>query len=156
MKKQVLVFAMVAAVLMLLSGQVAAQTQASAPAQETTPAQEATTVQEPSNLQVEVATISKDVIDRAPVEAGSSFPASVGKLFCFTKITGALPPTHVTHVWSFDGTERARVELEVNSASWRTYSSKIIENHEAGAWRVEVVDSAGNVLQTLNFAVTPS
>ncbi|MCG6918220.1 MAG: DUF2914 domain-containing protein [Deltaproteobacteria bacterium] len=25
-----------------------------------------------------------------------------------------------------------------------------------GAWRVEVVDSAGNVLQTLNFEVTPS
>ena len=156
MKKQVLVFAMVAAVLMLLSGHVAAQTQPSAPAQETTQAQEATTIQEPSNLQVEVATVSKDVIDRAPVEAGSSFPASVGKLFCFTKMTGALNPTHVTHVWSFDGTERARVELEVNSPSWRTYSSKIIENHEAGAWRVEVADSAGNVLQTLNFAVTPS
>ena len=150
MKKQVLVFAMVAALLMLLSGHVAAQTQVSAPAQE------ATTVQEPSNLQVEVATVSKDVIDRAPVEAASSFPASVGKLFCFTKITGALNPTHITHVWSFDGTERARVELEVNSPSWRTYSSKNIENHEVGAWRVEVVDSAGNVLQTLNFEVTPS
>ena len=150
MKKQVLVFAMVAALLMLLSGHVAAQTQVSAPAQE------ATTVQEPSNLQVEVATVSKDVIDRAPVEAASSFPASVGKLFCFTKITGALNPTHITHVWSFDGTERARVELEVNSSSWRTYSSKFIENQEVGAWRVEVVDSAGNVLQTLDFEVTPS
>jgi hypothetical protein len=156
MKKQVLVFVMAAAVVMFLSGQLAAQTQESAPAQETTPAQEATTVQEPSNLQVEVATVSKDVVDRAPVEAGSSFPASVGKLFCFTKITGALNPTHVTHVWSFDGTERARVELEVNSPSWRTYSSKNIENHEVGAWRVEVVDSAGNVLQTLDFEVTPS
>ena len=162
MKKQVLVFAMTVAVVMLLSGHVAAQTQVSAPAQETTPAQattqaqEATTVQEPSNLQVEVATVSKDVIDRAPVEAGSSFPASVGKLFCFTKITGALNPTHITHVWSFDGTERARVELQVNSSSWRTYSSKFIENQEVGAWRVEVVDSAGNVLQTLNFEVTPS
>jgi hypothetical protein len=150
MKKQVLVFVMAAAVVMFLSGQLAAQTQESAPAQE------ATTVQEPSNLQVEVATVSKDVVDRAPVEAGSSFPASVGKLFCFTKITGALNPTHVTHVWSFDGTERARVELEVNSPSWRTYSSKNIENHEVGAWRVEVVDSAGNVLQTLDFEVTPS
>jgi len=156
MKKQVLVFVMAAAVVMFLSGQLVAQTQESAPAQETTSAQEATTVQEPSNLQVEVATVSKDVVDRAPVEAGSSFPASVGKLFYFTKITGALNPTHVTHVWSFDGNERARVELEVNSPSWRTYSSKIIENHEVGAWRVEVVDSAGNVLQTLDFEVTPS
>jgi len=150
MKRQVLIFTMAAAVVMLLSGQLAAQTQESAPAQE------ATTVQEPSNLQVEVGTVSRDVIDRAPVEVGSSFPASVGKLFYFTKITGALNPTHVTHVWSFDGTERARVELEVNSPSWRTYSSKIVEKHEVGAWRVEVVDAAGNVLQTLNFEVTPS
>jgi hypothetical protein len=105
---------------------------------------------------VEVGVISRDVVDRAPVEAGSSFPVSVDKLFCFTKITGALNPTHVTHVWSFDGTERARVELAVNSPSWRTYSSKNIENQEVGAWRVEVVDSAGKVLQTLNFEVTPS
>ena len=162
MKKRVFVFAMAAAVLMLLSGQVAAQTQEAAPAQEATPvqeatpAQEATPVQEISNLQVEVGAVAKDVIARAPVEAGSSFPVSVGKLFYFTKITGALDPTHVTHVWSFDGTERARVELAVNAPAWRTYSSKIIENHEVGAWRVEVVDSAGNVLQTVNFEVTPS
>ena len=101
MKKRVLVFATVVAVLMLLSGQLVAQTQESAPAQEATPAQETATVQEPSNLQVEVAAVCKDVIDRAPVEAGSSFPASVGRLFCFTKITGAVDPTHVTHVWSW-------------------------------------------------------
>ena len=100
MKKRVLVFATVVAVLMLLSGQLVAQTQEFAPAQEATPAQETATVQEPSNLQVEVAAVCKDVIDRAPVEAGSSFPASVGRLFCFTKITGAVDPTHVTHVWA--------------------------------------------------------
>ena len=105
MRKHVFVFAIVAAMVMLLSGQLAAQTQGSAPAQETAPSQETTTVQEPSNLQVEVGAICKNVMDRAPVEAGSSFPASVGKLFCFTKITGALDPTHVTHVWSFDGSE---------------------------------------------------
>ena len=156
MKKKVLVFAMLAAVIMLLSGHLTAQTQESAPAQEPAKVQEATQVQEPSNLQVEVSAVCKDVIDRAPVEAGTSFPVSVGKLFFFTKITGALNPTQVTHVWSFDGTERARVELAVNAPSWRTYSSKNIEKQEVGAWRVEVVDSAGKVLQTLNFEVTPS
>jgi hypothetical protein len=156
MRKKVLVFAMAAAVVMLLSGQLAAQTQESTPAPEVAPAQQATPVQEPSDLQVEVGAVAKDVVDRVPMEAGSSFPASVGKLFYFTKIIGALQPTHVTHVWSFDGTERARVELEVNSPSWRTYSSKNIESHETGAWRVEVIDAAGNVLQTVNFEVTPS
>jgi hypothetical protein len=79
----------------------------------------------------------------------------VGKLYCFTKITGAQSPTHVTHVWSFDGTERARVELAVNAASWRTFSSKIIQAHELGAWRVEILDPEGSVLKTLEFEVTP-
>jgi hypothetical protein len=156
MKKQVLFLAAGAAVIMLLSGHLRAQTQGPPPAQEPAKVQETTKAQEPANLQVEVAAICKDVVDRAPVDAGTSFPASVGKLFCFTKINGALNPTHITHVWSFDGTERARVELAVNSPSWRTYSSKNIEGQEVGAWRVEVVDSAGNVLQTLNFEVTPS
>ena len=156
MKKHVLFFAAGAAVIMLLSGHLRAQTQGPAPAQEPAKVQESTKAQEPTNLQVEVAAICKDVVDRAPVDAGTSFPASVGKLFCFTKINGASNPTHVTHVWSFDGTERARVELEVNSPSWRTYSSKNVESQEVGRWSVEVVDSAGNVLQTLNFEVTPS
>jgi hypothetical protein len=79
----------------------------------------------------------------------------VGKLYCFTKITGAQAPTQVTHVWLFDGTERARVDLAVGAASWRTFSSKIIQEHELGAWRVDVVDPDGNVLKTLEFEVTP-
>jgi len=111
--------------------------------------------QKPPELEVSVAAICKDVVDREPVDSGNSFTADVGKLYCFTKITGAQSPAHVTHVWYFDGTERARVELAVNAASWRTFSSKIIQAHELGAWRVDVVDTEGNVLKTLEFAVTP-
>jgi hypothetical protein len=102
-----------------------------------------------------VATICKDVVDREPVDSGNSFTADVGKLYCFTKIMGAESPTHVTHVWYFDGTERARVDLAVNAASWRTFSSKIIQAHELGAWRVDVLDADGNVLKSLDFEVTP-
>jgi hypothetical protein len=58
-------------------------------------------------------------------------------------------------VWFFDGNERARVDLGVKSSSWRTYSSKIIQPHEIGKWRVEVEDFAGNVLKTLEFEVAP-
>jgi hypothetical protein len=111
--------------------------------------------EETVELGVSVAAICRDVVDREPVDSGNSFTADVGKLYCFTKITGAQFPTHVTHVWSFDGTERARVELAVNAASWRTFSSKIIQAHELGAWRVEIVDPEGNVLKTLEFEVTP-
>jgi hypothetical protein len=58
-------------------------------------------------------------------------------------------------VWFFDDNERARVDLGVKSSSWRTYSSKIIQPHEIGKWRVDVEDFAGNVIKTLEFEVTP-
>ncbi len=111
--------------------------------------------QEAVQLEVTAAAIAKDVVDREPVDAGTSFPVAVGKLYCFTKITGAQSPTQITHVWYFDGTERARVDLAVNSISWRTKSSKIIQAHELGAWRVDVLDSEGTVLKSLEFEVTP-
>jgi hypothetical protein len=111
--------------------------------------------QKAPELEVSVAAICKDVVDREPVDSGISFVATVGKLCCFTKITGAQSPTQVTHVWLFDGNERARVDLAVNAISWRTFSSKIIQEHELGAWRVDVLDAAGNVLKTLEFEVKP-
>ena len=111
--------------------------------------------QNPPELVVSVAAICKDPVDHEPVDSGNSFTADVGKLYCFTKITGAQSPTQVTHVWLFDGTERARVDLAVNAVSWRTFSSKIIQQHELGAWRVDVLDAEGNVLKTLEFEVTP-
>ena len=119
------------------------------------PQEPAMQAQKPLELVVSVAAICKDVVDHEPVDSGNSFTADVGKLYCFTKITGAQSPTQVTHVWLFDGTERARVDLAVNAVSWRTFSSKIIQQHELGAWRVDVLDAEGNVLKTLEFEVTP-
>jgi hypothetical protein len=106
------------------------------------------------SLEVAVAAICQDVVDREPVDAGVSFSASVGTLYCFTKITGAQNPTKVTHVWYFGAEERARVELDVNSANWRTWSSKIIQAHEIGSWRVDVLNEAGTVLKQLQFEIT--
>ena len=116
----------------------------------------ATSAQETSTLEVAVAAISQDVVDREPVDAGISFTASVGTLYCFTKISGAESTTNVTHVWYFGSTERGRVDLNVNPSpeGWRTWSSKIIQTHEVGSWRVDVLDSAGTVLKELQFEIT--
>jgi hypothetical protein len=111
--------------------------------------------QETSQLEVTAAAMCTDVVDLEPVGSGTSFPVSLGMLFCFTKVTAAQSPTQITHVWYFDGTERARVDLAVNSVSWRTYSSKIIQSHEMGAWSVDVLDANGKVLKTLKFEVRP-
>ena len=105
-------------------------------------------------LEVVAAAICKDVVDREAVDVGSSFSTSVPRLYCFTKIVGASQPTEVVHVWSYGDVERARVSLSVKAATWRTYSSKAIQAHEIGTWRVDVLDAAGNLLETINFEIT--
>lgn len=106
------------------------------------------------SLGVENATICRGVVARAPVSEGTSFPVTVGELYCFTKIVNVPGPTEVTHVWYYGYTERARVTLSVNSPSWRTYSSKIIQAHEIGGWHVDVLGPTGEQLISLPFEVT--
>ena len=114
-----------------------------------------TDAQQAGPLEVAMGAICRDVINREPVDVGTSFEASVGKLYCLTKIIGAAGPTEITHVWYFGNSERARVSLDVNSASWRTYSSKIIQAHEVGAWHVDVLGPADELLQAFDFTITP-
>ena len=111
--------------------------------------------QETAPLEVTVSAICENVHDLEPAGVGVSFTPSVGKLYCFTKVIGALTPTQIAHVWYFNDIERARVNLNVNSPSWRTCSSKIIQSHEVGSWRVDVLDSDGNILKVIQFIVKP-
>jgi hypothetical protein len=104
-----------------------------------------------AGLSVGEAVICKDVQDRAPVEPGDSFPTDVGKLFCFTRITGAMDSTTVSHVWFLNGREISSVDLRVGSSNWRTWSSKTIMPSNEGSWKVEVRDLAGKVLSTVEF-----
>ena len=119
------------------------------------PLSQAVTVMAQNSIEVAEAVISRDVIDREPVNAGSSFYSSVGKLYCFTKIVGADTPVRITHVWYFGDTERASLSLSVRSASWRTFSSKRIQAHEVGDWHVEILGPDGDVLETVKFKITP-
>jgi hypothetical protein len=105
-------------------------------------------------IEVAAAAICKAVVDREAVDVGTRFPNSVQRLYCYTKIVGASQPTEIVHVWSYGDVERARIALNVKSSNWRTFSSKAIQAHEIGAWRVDVLDTAGNLLKTINFEVT--
>jgi hypothetical protein len=111
--------------------------------------------QSTGSMTVDSATVCKGVLDRQAIEAGSSFPASVGKLYCFSKITGIQNPTEIVHVWFHGDTERARISLAVQPPAWRTYSVKTIHSTALGAWRIEILDGSGNVLTTVRFEITP-
>jgi hypothetical protein len=110
--------------------------------------------QEANRVQIVAAAICKDVVDREAVDIGTQFSNSVSRLYCFTKVVSTEIPTEIVHVWSFGDVERARVSLAVRAATWRTYSSKAIQSHEIGSWRVDVLDTSGNLLETINFEIT--
>jgi hypothetical protein len=47
----------------------------------------------------------------------------------------------------------ADIELPVQSASWRTWSSKNIDPYWTGTWKIEIVGEDGRLLDTIMFAV---
>jgi hypothetical protein len=106
--------------------------------------------QEGTTVTVDVA-IGRDVVDRMPVDTASTFPADVGRVVCWTRVTGAAGTT-IQHVW-IHGENEYPVSLEIGGTPWRTWSTKVIPAEWAGEWRVEVRDAAGTVLATARFSV---
>ena len=106
-------------------------------------------------LEVSKAAICTGIVDHEPVDQSVRYPATVGKVYCFSKISNIESATSIQHVWYFDNSERARVKLPVKPPSWRTYSSKRIMPEQTGRWRVDVLDCDGNVLKTLGFDIMP-
>ena len=106
-----------------------------------------------TEIQLEEATICRNVVNRTPIGRGSVFSADIGRLYCFTKIVGAKTTTSIIHHWYLNGKLKASVTLPVNSASWRTWSSKTIKPDESGDWMVEVLTAGGNAMESILFLV---
>ncbi len=92
-------------------------------------------------------------MDRAPIGRGSVFHTDTERLYCFTKVVGAKTDTTIIHHWYLNGKLKASVTLPVNSASWRTWSSKDITPNDAGDWMVEVLTADGNAIESILFLV---
>lgn len=106
-----------------------------------------------ASVSVAEGVITTQVVDRAPVDEIETYPAQLGKLYCFTKIVGAEGDTQVTHVWLFQDKEMARVDLSVRSSAWRTYSSKNIIPEWSGEWKVQVLNEAGEEIALIPFTL---
>lgn len=106
-----------------------------------------------NGLKLEKAAICRGVVDRTPIGAGSVFPSSIERLYCFTRVVGAETDTAIVHNWYLNGKLNASVALPVKSASWRTWSSKKIDPDDSGDWMVEVVTEDGEALESILFFV---
>ncbi len=107
-----------------------------------------------SSLTVFRAAVCYNIVEHEPLDIGTTFTNDVNKLFCFSEIMGAKTNTHITHVWYYMGAERVRIKLRVNDTRWRTFSSKLIQQHEIGNWEIQILDSKENIIKALQFNIT--
>lgn len=112
-------------------------------------------INEANAQELSLATIQfgTEVENRELVGTDSTFAASIGTVYCYTRLTGAEDSTEIAHVWYFSDQERARVPLQVRSSDWRTWSSKKILPSWVGEWSVRVEDAEGNVLGSRSFVI---
>ncbi|MBI3995184.1 MAG: DUF2914 domain-containing protein [Nitrospirae bacterium] len=104
-------------------------------------------------MTVEEAVIATGVESLTPVNPGNVFDASVGRLYCFTRIKSSLQPAVVKHLWFHGDKMVMEVTLPVKSSNWRTYSMKTILTSADGDWKVDVTSEDGTVLKTLTFTI---
>src|SRR5258708_38389116 len=69
--------------------------------------------------------IGKSIDKNMPVDTASAFPADVGAVVAWTRVTGAEAGTKITHAW-IHGDDTSKVELNVGGSPWRTYSRKTV------------------------------
>ena len=106
-----------------------------------------------TEFMLEEAAICRNIVDRAPIGRGSVFHTDTERLYCFTKVVGAKTDTTIIHHWYLNGKLKASVTLPVNSASWRTWSSKKITPDDTGDWMVEILTANGNAVESILFLV---
>lgn len=93
------------------------------------------------------------VMDREPSGVATTFPATQEKVYCYVEFRDVPEDTSITYVWSLGQNEMARVEQQIGKSSrWRTWSSKTIAGMK-GDWKVDVLDSSGNIIKSGTFTV---
>lgn len=104
-------------------------------------------------IRIEDAVVCQDVVDRQPIGSGDVIPKDISKLYCFTRVVGALKDTIVIHNWYYQGSLKSSTQLPVRSPNWRTWSSKVLDPGMVGQWMVEVLSEDGAPLESIIFFV---
>jgi len=103
------------------------------------------------NIELKVGT---NVENREVVGESAAFGPEVPKIVAWTRVSGANQPVQITHIWKRDGKTVATVPLNIQSASYRTFSRRTVAG-EPGAWSVDVIDPIGKVVARKEFTVEP-
>lgn len=96
--------------------------------------------------------LCRDVQEREPVDAGTSFPADVDKLVCFTLVENGEGKT-VYHRWYVGDRMVLELPIAVGASHWRCWSRKTIDPSWSGAARVDIATEAGDVIASQDFTL---
>ena len=102
-------------------------------------------------VNVELA-VGRSVASGMPVDTASAFPADVGQVAAWTRVTGLEAGSKITHLW-IHGADSARVELNIGGSPWRTYSRKTIPAGASGDWTIEALGPDGAKLATKTIKI---
>ena len=108
---------------------------------------------EDGGLKITELAVTTKIVRGNPIDSVHRISStSVKALYCFTRLRSpGRGNTFIRHVWYRDNVKVGEYELPVKGENWRTYSKKTIEKGQVGEWRVEVLDSRGNLLKTVRF-----
>ena len=97
--------------------------------------------------------ISAGVMDRKPLDIGTTYPASQEKVYCYLEFKDVKKETTVNVVWMLGQNEIDKIPLTIKPyPKFRTWTSKTI-NGMRGEWKVDVLDDNGNLLKSATFTV---
>ena len=104
-------------------------------------------------LMLGLASVSEEVRNRIPVNETIVISASLKNMYCFTDFLSVSDRTIIYHNWYRKDQRYASVKLSVRPPRWATYSSVKLAQNLKGPWRVEITDSAGEILRILRFSI---
>jgi hypothetical protein len=106
-------------------------------------------------LKVTEMTVTTRIFKGEPIDSVMRVSSGAFKgLYCFTRVESpGNENTSIKHVWYLNGEVAGEFTLPVKGDHWRTYSKKFIEEGSSGAWRVDALDSEGNLLKSVKFTL---
>ena len=90
------------------------------------------------------------VASRVPSGTATEFEATVGKVFCWTRLSAKQMPLTIKYVWYNGDQKVGEVPITLKVESGRFWTNKTVAS---GTWKVEVQSDSGVVLGSGNFTV---
>jgi hypothetical protein len=91
-----------------------------------------------------------NIQSRSPVGINTVFQSSIGQVSCWTKLAAAKAPVLAKYIWYKDGEKVFEWAFNLKFPLGCIWCTKSVDT---GNWKVEVVDSSGNLAKSGTFVV---